>query len=128
MLIIDNHNNYISAKFNEYCKLNNIIIINMSTHSFHLLQPLNVELYLSLKFAYGCQINFFIYVFINYIIKIEFFITYLVAHNAVFIKKNIKRRFKSTGISLWDSNFVILKLNVYFCILIFFLFHSNSGH
>ena len=91
MLIIDNHNNYIFIKFNEYCKFNNIIIINMFAYSFHLLQLLNVGLYLFLKFAYNCQINLFIYIFINHIIKIEFFIIYLITHNAIFKKKNIKK-------------------------------------
>ena len=128
MLIIDNYNNFIFIKFNEYCKFNNIIIINMFAHSFHLLQPLNIGLYLFLKFVYGCQINFFICIFINHIIKIEFFIIYLVTHNAVFTKKNIKEGFKSIGISFWDSNFVILKLNVHFCTPTFFLFHLNFGH
>ena len=99
MLIIDDYNNHISIEFNEYCKFNNIITINMLAHSFHLLQSLNIELYLLLKLAYGCQINFFICISINYIIKIEFFIAYLTAHNVVFTKKNIKRRFRSIGIS-----------------------------
>ena len=40
---------------------------------------------------YGCQINFFICIFINYIIKIEFFITYLIIHNAIFTKKILKK-------------------------------------
>ena len=77
MLIINNYKIYISIKFDEYCKFNNIIIINMFAHLFHLLQSLNVGLYSFLKFTYGRQINFFIYVFINYIIKIEFFLLYI---------------------------------------------------
>ena len=85
MLIIDNYNNYIFIKFNEYCKFNNIIIVNIFAHSFHLLQLLNVGLYLFLKFVYNYQIDFFINIFINYIIKITFFITYLEMHNVVFI-------------------------------------------
>ena len=98
MLIIDGHNNHIFIEFNEYCKFNNIIVINMFVYSFHLLQLLNVELYSFSKFMYGCQINFFICIFINYIIKIEFF--YYIFSNAQcsFIKKNIKKGFKSIGI------------------------------
>ena len=91
MLIIDGYNSHIFIKFNEYCKFNNNIIINMFAYSFHLLQLLNVGLYLFLKFVYGHQINFFICIFINYIIKVEFFIIYLVMHNAVFIKKILKK-------------------------------------
>ena len=60
MLIIDNHNNHISIKFNNYYKFNKIVIINMLTHSFHLLQSLDVGLYSFLKPAYNHQINFFI--------------------------------------------------------------------
>ena len=41
-------------KFDDYCKLNKIIIINMFMYLFHLLQPLDVKLYLFLKFAYNC--------------------------------------------------------------------------
>ena len=98
MLIIDGHENHIFIKFDKYCKFNKIVIVSMFVHSFHLLQLLNIGLYLFLKFVYGCQINFFIQVSINHITKTEFFIAYLVAHNAVFIEKNIKTRFKSAGI------------------------------
>ena len=35
---------------------------------------------------------------INHIIKSEFFIIYLTAHNTIFIEKNIKRIFKRIGI------------------------------
>ena len=42
-----------------------------------------------------------------------------------FSKKNIKREFKNTGILFWDLDFIILKLNVYFCILIIFSFHKQ---
>ena len=95
MLIIKNYNNYIFIKFDEYCKFNNIIIINIFAHSFHLLQLLNVGLYLFLKFIYNYQINLFICIFINYIIKIKIFIAYLVTHNVVFIKKILKKDSKA---------------------------------
>ena len=38
---------------------------------------------------------------------------YLVAHNVIFTEKNIKIKFKSTGILFWDLNFIIFKLNMY---------------
>ena len=100
----------------------------MLAYSFHLLQPLNVGLYLFLKFAYGHQINLFICIFINHITKTEFFIIYLVIHNAIFTKQNIKRKFRGIGISFWDLNFIISKFNVYFCTLTIFSFHSNSTY
>ena len=98
MLIIDNHKSHTSTEFDEYCKVNNIVTVSMSVHLSHLLQSLNVELYSSLKPAYGYQINFFIRASINHITKAEFFIIYLAAHNAVFTKKNIKTGFRGAGI------------------------------
>ena len=98
MLIINSHENYISTEFDEYCKINNIVTVNIPVYLSHLLQPLDVGLYSSLKPAYGYQINFFIRVSINHITKAEFFIIYLAAHNAVFTKKNIKTGFRGAGI------------------------------
>ena len=37
MLIIDGHNSHIFVEFDEYCKLNIIININMFAYLFHLL-------------------------------------------------------------------------------------------
>ena len=53
MLIIDNHDSHMSIKFNNYCKFNKIVIVSMLMHLFHLLQPLDIKLYLFLKFVYN---------------------------------------------------------------------------
>ena len=100
----------------------------MPMHSFHLLQPLDVRLYSPLKPAYGHQINFFIQVSINHITKAEFFIAYLAIHNAIFTEKNIKTRFRGTGILPWDPNFIVFKLNVHLHTSTFLSSHSSFGH
>ena len=53
MLIIDSHESHIFAEFDEYCKVNNIVTVNILVHSSHLLQLLNIELYSSLKPTYN---------------------------------------------------------------------------
>ena len=60
MLIINGYRSHISVEFDDYCKLNNIIIISMSVYSSHLLQPLDIRIFSSLKTAYDHQINLFI--------------------------------------------------------------------
>ena len=90
-MIINSHESYISIEFNNYCKFNNIITITIPAHSSHLLQLLDIELFLFLKITYGYQINIFIQASINHIIKSEFFIVYLVAYNIIFIKKILKK-------------------------------------
>ena len=53
MLIIDSHKNHISIKFNNYYKLNNIITVNIPTHSSHLLQSLDIGIFSPLKAVYN---------------------------------------------------------------------------
>ena len=116
MLIIDGHRSYMSIEFDDYCKFNNIIIISISAHSSHLLQPLDVGIFSSLKTVYGHQINLFIQASINHIIKLEFFIVYLAIYNKIFIKKNIKKVFKKTDILSQNPDYIILKLDICFYI------------
>ncbi|KAI3390340.1 hypothetical protein diail_10021, partial [Diaporthe ilicicola] len=61
---------------------------------------LNIILFLLLKYIYNNKINLFIRVLINYIIKSKFFIIFKIAYNKVFIKENIKARFKRARIFL----------------------------
>ena len=91
----------------------------MPVYSSHLLQPLNIGIFLSLKAAYNHQINLFIQASINHITKLEFFVTYLVAYDKIFIKKNIKGVFRKTDILFWNLDYIILKLDIRFYTFIF---------
>ncbi|KAK1845368.1 pogo transposable element with krab domain [Colletotrichum chrysophilum] len=113
MLIIDGHESHLSAEFDDYCKQNNIITVSMPAHSSHLLQPLDIALYSPLKRAYGDEINLFIRASINHITKSEFFIAFHQAHNKVFNEENIRSAFQGAGISPWDPDHVIKKLDVH---------------
>ncbi|KAI3391538.1 hypothetical protein diail_7158, partial [Diaporthe ilicicola] len=61
--------------------------------------PLNIALFRLFKRIYSNKINLFIRVFIIYIIKLKFFIIFIIAYNKVFIKENYKSRFKKARIS-----------------------------
>ncbi|KAI3390231.1 hypothetical protein diail_11705 [Diaporthe ilicicola] len=61
--------------------------------------PLNIILFRLFKYIYNNKINLFIWVFITYIIKLKFFIIFIIAYNKVFIKKNYKSEFKEARIS-----------------------------
>jgi hypothetical protein len=65
-----------------------------------------------LKHAYGDEINLFIQASINYITKSKFFVVFKAAHDKVFIEENIKSGFRGAGISLWDPDSIISKLDV----------------
>ena len=76
LLMIDGHENYVSAAFEAFYKKKRIVIIFMPSHSSYLLQPFDVRCFSPLKRAYGYKIKGFIKSLINYIIKAEFFIAF----------------------------------------------------
>ena len=100
MLVLDRHESYILAEFEQYCKKHNIIPISMPPHLSYLLQPLDIALFSPLKRVYGDKINLFIRASINYITKSKFFIVFKAAYDKVFIEENIKAGFRRAGISL----------------------------
>ncbi|KAH9240738.1 hypothetical protein K456DRAFT_1717520 [Colletotrichum gloeosporioides 23] len=85
----------------------------MPPHSSHLLQLLDIALYSPLKRAYGDEINLFIRASINHITKSKFFIGFYRAHQKVFTKENIKSAFLGAGITPWDPEHIISKLNMH---------------
>ncbi|KAJ3571483.1 hypothetical protein NPX13_g5366 [Xylaria arbuscula] len=112
LLVLDGHESHISAKFEVYCKDNNIITLSMPPHSSHLLQPLDIALYSPLKRAYSKEIEQFIKASINHITKPEFFIAFKAAHFAIFKEENIKSGFRAAGLVPYNPDEVIRKLDV----------------
>jgi hypothetical protein len=59
LLIIDNYNNYLNMRFINYADQNRILLIFLSPHSTHRLQPLNIGLFGSLTQYYIQEIDRF---------------------------------------------------------------------
>ena len=57
LLICDGHDSHISADFIRHCIANDIVLLLLPPHSSHLLQPLNVSVFSSLKQVMGCLLN-----------------------------------------------------------------------
>jgi hypothetical protein len=53
MLVLNGHKSHVNAKFNNYCKEKDIILLCLPLHSLHLTQLLNVSIFGPLKRAYG---------------------------------------------------------------------------
>jgi len=112
MLIIDGHESYISAAFDQFCKEKDIITVSMPPHSSHLLQPLDVRCFAPLKRAYGREIEVLMKSYINHVTKTEFFIAFQTAFFVVFTKENVKSRFRGAGLVPLDPEVALSKLDV----------------
>jgi hypothetical protein len=112
LLIVDGHESHHSADFELYCKENNIITLCMPAHSSHLLQPLDVGCFSPLKRVYSCQIEDLIRAHVSHITKADFFPAFKTAFCATFTERNIKAGFRGAGLTPFDPNTVISKLDV----------------
>lgn len=53
LLVLDSHGSHLTTEFDRICAESEIISILMPTHSFRLLQPLDIGSFSTLKRVYG---------------------------------------------------------------------------
>jgi hypothetical protein len=106
------HESYTNAKFNEYYKNANIITLYLPSHSSHLTQPLDIDIFSLLKKIYSSQISYLARAGVTHIIKNDFFPAFRAAFDAVFTKQNIENGFRGSGLSPLNPEAVISKLDI----------------
>lgn len=84
----------------------------MPPHSSHLLQPLDIGCFGPLKRAYGSLVDSKIRLGFNHIDKLDFLKAYTEAHREVFKPQNIQNSFTAAGISPFNRERVLNKLNI----------------
>ena len=112
MLVLDGYESHQSVEFEIYCKDDNIVPVCLPPHSSHLTQPLDVGIFGPLKRAYGKEIDSFIRAYINHFTKVEFFLAFHAAYNAIMTKENIASGFRSARLVPFDPQAVISKLDI----------------
>ena len=112
LLIIDGHGSHATPEFDQYCTENKIITLCMPAHTSHLLQPLDVGCFSSLKVAYGREIGELARQGILHIDKEEFLYVYLRVRAAVISEQNIQSGFQATGLIPYDPQRVLTSLTV----------------
>ena len=126
ILILNKHESHKSIPFQNYCKKNNIKYIYLLLHSNHLTQLLDMGYFSNLKCLYNNQIDRFIKIYINYILKIEFFIIFKIIYKKSIIFQNIKSKFQKINLILFNFEIILLKLNIRIYISIFLFFNLNQ--
>ncbi|KAM5529934.1 transposase [Fusarium oxysporum f. sp. phaseoli] len=112
LLILDGRESHQSTDFGAYCKEKNIIPLYMPPHSSHLLQPLDVGCFGPLKKAYGREIEHLMRRSRTHITKAQFFPAFYAAHQATIIERNIRGGFRGAGLTPFNPENVILKLDI----------------
>ena len=104
LLILDGHSSYITPEFNQYCLNYDIIPLYMPPYSSHLLQPLDISCFATLKWSYGCLIEDYIRLSIYYVNKLDFITAYPTAHAEALTASNIYSGFIATGLVLFNPS------------------------
>ena len=102
LLVLDGYESYCLLEFDDYCKVNNIIMFYIFFYSLYFLQPLDVGCFGLLKLLYGKEIEKMMRMQIIYIMKDDFFAVYLVVYKAFMTEKNIKLGFKVVRLILFN--------------------------
>ena len=98
MLICDGHDSHISTKFVAHCIENDICLFLLLPHSSHLLQPLDVGVFSSLKTGVSADLDRLIRVGVNRLEKVEWVKSYIRARPNALTEKNIRAGWRHTGL------------------------------
>jgi hypothetical protein len=112
LLIMDGHSSHCSAPFEAYARENNIIPLWLPSHSSHLLQPLDVACFSSVKEHYRRGVEQLARDGQNHVDVDDFLRIYAAAHSQALSNKNIESAFKSTGIFPFNPDEVLDGLGV----------------
>ena len=107
LLILDRHESHHSVDFEDFCKLSNIIPLCLPPHSYHFLQPLDVEYFSQLKDLYSKQIEQTMCMQITHITKEDCFDAFVEAFNISITASNIQAGFRAAGLVHFNLESVI---------------------
>ncbi len=88
--MLNGYNSYYLYKFKCYYKENNIVIFYIFIYLFYLFQSFDIGCFNILKRLYNKKIENFIQSYINYIIKLNFFIYFYIVFVVIFNRENIR--------------------------------------
>jgi len=112
LLIIDGHESHQSLAFQDLCGENRIIALCMPPHSSHILQPLDVGCFASLKQAYKKELRGLADSHIHHNGKKAFLASFGPVFDKAFSKDNILSSSRATGLVPYNPEVVISKLEV----------------
>ena len=122
-MIINRYKSYQLYKFEKYYKKQNIIILCILLYLSYKFQLLNIEYFSLLKQLYKAEIEKLIYIYIIYISKENFFSAFYTVFYIIIIVSNTQAEFQTVEFVLYNSNYIILQLDIrlYISILLLIL-------
>ena len=100
LLILDGHESHISTEFKVEYAVNKVFLLPLPPHSTHILQPLDIAVFSSLKTEYRATVDMLALISnADAISKQDFLLSYHKARLVAICRKNCISGFRKTG--LW---------------------------
>ncbi len=110
LLVMNDYESHHTREFLFYCENHKIISFDLSLHTTHLLQSLNVCVFQFLKHWHSKVINEAIQMSDKIFIKIKFLTAFNEFRSKVFKKTTIHSTWKQTDLNFFDSNAILNKM------------------
>lgn len=107
---MDSYSSYQTAEFRDFCLKKFILTLCMPAYTSHILLPLDVSCFSSLKKAYGSKIEDKMRLGINHITKEEFLPAFKIAHEKVMTAANITSGSRATRLAPFSPQIVLDRL------------------
>ena len=112
MIVLDGYKSHFSIQFEEFYKEKNIIIFYLFVHLSYFIQLFDIGYFNILKQSYSRQFKVFIKVYINHIIKTEFFIVFKAVYFIIITISNIQGGFRGAGLMPYNPQVVLSKFDI----------------
>jgi hypothetical protein len=114
MLIFDGHGSHLTQEFLDYCWLHHIRPFQLPPHTTHLLQPLDVGVFQSLKHNFKKEVRREVFQGAREISRVDFFAFFQRFHDKTFKNPRIhKSAFRKTGLIPYNPILVLSKMKEY---------------
>ncbi len=112
MLVMNDYESHHTREFLSYCENHKIILFDLSSHTTHLLQSLDVYVFQSLKHWHSKTINRAVQMSDEIFSKVEFLTVFNEFQIKVFKESIIRSAWKHTGLISFDSKIVLNKVQI----------------
>jgi hypothetical protein len=111
-LILDGHGSHLTPEFHQFCQKHKIILLCLPAHTSHMLQPLDVAVFASLKHWYRRAVDARLRLGEIRIPKLEFLSIYSEARPRAMTDKNIKSGFRQAGLVPFNPGSALRRLPI----------------
>ena len=110
LLIYDGYNSYILTEFIHYC-INNILILLLIPHSFHLIQPLNIGIFEPLKYIISFQLDPIFRTGVYCLHKVKWMKSYIKARKIDITPSNVLGGWRGAGLFPLNKHRILHQLS-----------------